>query len=61
VLSQAHFHLTTVITYIRRKLQILYDDKMSKLKDEAMGKLKELGNSILGQACLLTSMSRQFD
>lgn len=31
-----------------RRLQIQYDDKMSKLKDEALGKLKELGNSILG-------------
>lgn len=40
--------MTTVITYFRRKLQILYDEKMSKLKDEAFGKLKELGNSILG-------------
>ena len=40
--------MTAVITYFRRKLQILYDEKMSKLKDEALGKLKELGNSILG-------------
>jgi hypothetical protein len=32
----------------RRRLQIQYDDKMAKLKDEALGKLKELGNSILG-------------
>lgn len=32
----------------RRRLQIQYDDKMNKMKDEALGKLKELGNSILG-------------
>jgi len=31
-----------------RRLQIQYDDKMNKMKDEALGKLKELGNSILG-------------
>mmetsp|Transcript_23207 Transcript_23207/g.38703 ORF Transcript_23207/g.38703 Transcript_23207/m.38703 type:complete len:268 (+) Transcript_23207:52-855(+) len=31
-----------------RRLQILYDEKMSKMKDEALGKLKDLGNSILG-------------
>ena len=33
---------------LSRRLQIQYDDKMNKMKDEALGKLKELGNSILG-------------
>jgi len=30
------------------RLQRQYDEKMAKMKDEALGKLKELGNSILG-------------
>lgn len=30
------------------KLQAKYDEKMNKLKDEALGKLKDLGNTILG-------------
>ena len=30
------------------RLQRLYEEKMNKMKDEALGKLKELGNSILG-------------
>ncbi len=34
--------------YSRTRLQKQYDEKMNKLKDEALGKLKELGNSILG-------------
>lgn len=30
------------------RLQRLYEEKMNKMKDEALGKLKDLGNSILG-------------
>ena len=30
------------------RLQTKYDEKMNKLKDEALGKLKDLGNTILG-------------
>ena len=41
-------YLLSYVLCIRRRLQIQYDDKMSKMKDEALGKLKELGNSILG-------------
>ncbi len=29
-------------------MQRLYDEKMAKMKDEALGKLKDLGNTILG-------------
>jgi hypothetical protein len=32
----------------RARLQKEYDEKFAQLKDEALGKLKELGNSILG-------------
>jgi len=39
--------LTLTVAH-RRRLQVQYDDKMSKMKDEALGKLKDLGNSILG-------------
>ncbi len=37
-----------MIVVIRARLQRLYDEKMAKMKDEALGKLKELGNTILG-------------
>jgi hypothetical protein len=30
------------------RLQVVHDKKMEALKDEALGKLKDLGNSILG-------------
>lgn len=36
------------INSIVNKLQIKHDEKMNKLKDEALGKLKDLGNTILG-------------
>lgn len=32
----------------RNRLEKLHEEKMQKMKDEALGKLKELGNSILG-------------
>lgn len=30
------------------RLQLRHDEKMQKMKDEALGKLKDLGNTILG-------------
>lgn len=33
---------------IRSRVEKLAEIKMNKLKDEALGKLKELGNTILG-------------
>ncbi len=36
------------IDVIIKRLQKTHDDKMEQMKDEAMGKLKELGNNILG-------------
>ena len=32
----------------RRNLEKKNEEKLNKLKDEALGKLKELGNTILG-------------
>ena len=34
--------------FVSRRLEVINEEKMTKLKDEALGKLKELGNTILG-------------
>ena len=36
------------IYYHRKRLEIESEERMTKMKDEALGKLKQLGNSILG-------------
>jgi hypothetical protein len=40
--------VTFFIFHYRKRLEIESEERMTKMKDEALGKLKQLGNSILG-------------
>ena len=40
--------ITFFICHYRKRLEIESEERMTKMKDEALGKLKQLGNSILG-------------
>lgn len=52
-MSRVCFHVIFDIYFVLHlnnsaRLSKLHEEKMTKLKDEALGKLKQLGNTILG-------------